>query len=58
MQPLLRELDKTRPDRQALLRQAFRFPRDETAKLVRLNGALMLYILSAVIQLWMELLHV
>jgi len=54
----LRELDKTRPDRQALLRQAFRFPRDETAKLVRLNGALMLYILSAVIQLWMELLHV
>lgn len=31
LQPLLRELDKARPDRQALLRQAFRFPREVIA---------------------------
>ncbi|MBI3362080.1 MAG: ATP-binding protein [Chloroflexi bacterium] len=28
LQPILRELEKARPDRQALLRQAFRFPRE------------------------------
>lgn len=31
LQPLLRELEKARPDRQALLRQAFRFPREAAA---------------------------
>ena len=35
LQPLLRELDKARPDRQALLRQAFRFPREAGAAMRR-----------------------
>jgi uncharacterized protein len=33
IQPILQELDRAKPDRQTLLRQAFRFPRQVNAKL-------------------------